>query len=797
MRRIHSWFFYLCGAEGVIALSALLMIPSEGGSISFARLTLVGLLLFLTGSGIYLGFRPPHKVDALARPGILLLTAVLSLTFSLILFFLRYANPERLLPVYERLSPLLWYLLILSVQGVFLLLYVRYGFHADGFEQRKSIQRAFLVAFCILFFLFLVVVLTRLGVTLDKAYWGEPGVAILGWQFALALLGGIVVFLISILDKTHKQDIALPVLIYLVAVALWLSVPLDVLANGFYVTIDPPAFQPFPYSDAGYYDRLAHSLLIGQSYFGEIPARPLYIVFLMFLHLIFGENYSNIIVGQTLLLALIPVVIYFLGKKLHSRVAGVIVALFFIFRELTGLWITSNTRVSNSKSLLTDLPTLFLLLLSCYFTIRWLEYRDRKRALLAGGMFGLLLLLRTQSLSLFPFIILAGLLVFGWRNRSFYGQLLFFFFGVVAALLPWLIHNYLLTGRVALDANFLYSLVASQYAYTGNLNVNFNLEGKGVAQILIEFAIKDPGFVFGFITNHFLATEIHGLLALPLIKPYNGVFAPVNLYWMEWNGSLEWYNIALLLFYLIVISLGLGVAWKRWRWVGLLPLIYNLGYTLGTAVSRYSGWRYDFPADWVPYFYFGIGFAEIILMVAAGFGAREITNHENVQERHPVPMPVYFALFALIGSLPWMAEKMSTPRYTDQSPAFLTAQIASVPNAPQPPNVQVFLSQPEAFLETGRVLYPRFFTRDRGLFSSTPWPAYQVRDFPRVGFLLINQSVVQAVFPSREIPEPFPQAADAIMLGCKKDGYVEVRLIAFPKQDAVLLSAPLSEPCSP
>jgi 4-amino-4-deoxy-L-arabinose transferase-like glycosyltransferase len=142
------------------------------------------------------------------------------------------------------------------------------------------------------------------------------------------------------------------------------------------------------------------------------------VVFLTFLHKVFGENYSGIIFGQTFLLALIPVVFYFLGKKLHSRAAGVTIALFFIFRELTSLWITSNTRVSNSKSLLTDLPTLFLLILSCYFTFRWLESRDKKSALIAGGMFGLLMLLRTQSLLLFPFIVLAGTFVFGWRNRS-------------------------------------------------------------------------------------------------------------------------------------------------------------------------------------------------------------------------------------------------------------------------------------------------------------------------------------------------------------------------------------------
>ena len=39
------------------------------------------------------------------------------------------------------------------------------------------------------------------------------------------------------------------------------------------------------------------------------------------------------------------------------RAAGVTVALFAIFREYTGLWIASNTRVANSKMFTTDFPT--------------------------------------------------------------------------------------------------------------------------------------------------------------------------------------------------------------------------------------------------------------------------------------------------------------------------------------------------------------------------------------------------------------------------------------------------------
>lgn len=798
MKPTYSRFFFLCALEGAFAVTALLLIPSEGGTISLARLALLGATLLIAIPSLYLAFRP-YKLDGLARPGIIIALTLLSLIFSLLLFLIRFLDPEKLLPIYTRISPLLWYLFVVSTQGVGYLLFLRNGIRLDGIKQRKPVYRSALIFFAVLSAVFLFVAFTRLGLTPDPSYWGEPGVAMLGWQFALALLGGGFVLLLSNVYKTRGLDVAIPSVIYLIAVSIWLSVPPTVLSNGFYASIDPPAFQPFPYSDAGYYDKTAHSLLVGHSYQDPIPTRPLFIVFLAFLHLLFGENYPNIIAAQTFVLAGMPVVLYALGRKLHSRAAGVTVALFFIFRELTSLMVASNIRVTNTKLLLADLPTLFLLLLSCLFTLRWHDRRDAASATLAGGTFGVLLLLRTQSMLILPIVLLATAFVFGWRNRTLYRNTLVFILSLTVAVVPWLTRNYVTTGSFAFDKSTQYQLLASKYANTGNFDYSdFDFQGKGLGEILIEATIRDPGFVLGFIANHFLAVQIDGLLALPLIKPYQGIFGPVNLYWVTWDGSVEWYNAVLLIFYLAVISFGLGAAWKRWHWTGLLPLAYNVGYALSAAVARFSGWRYDYPADWVPYFYFGLGFAEIVSITAGIFGAREpIPDAKETVRPNRVPVPMYLAVFAVIGFLPWAAEKMYPPRYADQSPASLIRQVAPLNDAPAESQIRSFMEQPEAILESGKVLYPRFFIRNEGIFSSNPWPAYQRRDFPRLGFILLNKESSYGIFPSSETPEPFPHGADAIVLACRREDYVEVRMIAFPDLDLVLTSAPLSNPCSP
>jgi hypothetical protein len=258
----------------------------------------------------------------------------------------------------------------------------------------------------------------------------------------------------------------------------------------------------------------------------------------------------------------------------------------------------------------------------------------------------------------------------------------------------------------------------------------------------------------------------------------------------------------LLVVYLAVIAVGLGFAWKRWRWTGLLPVAFSAGYALGTAVGRFSGWRYDLPADWISYFYFGIGFAEILSQAALLFGQTRHTERSNerqqaAQSRHIFSELIMFAsLFVFIGGLPWLGEKIAAPRYPDQSRASLEEKIVSLSNAPALEEIDRFLAQPDSFLQIGRAAYPRFFGKSAGLSSTHPWPAYALRDYPRLGFLFLNQKSISVVFPTKRIAG-FPHAADAIVLGCQHGDYVEARLVALPALDTVYLSEPFTGSCSP
>jgi hypothetical protein len=200
-----------------------------------------------------------------------------------------------------------------------------------------------------------------------------------------------------------------------------------------------------------------------------------------------------------------------------------------------------------------------------------------------------------------------------------------------------------------------------------------------------------------------------------------------------------------------------------------------------------------------------MGLAEIFRHLTYLFGFTESSailsdkkDMANVKPRFPAMegLAIVF-VFVFIGASPWLIKGLAPPRYPDQSASTLTARISSIANAPARQDINEFVSQTGSYLQTGRLLYPRFFYRNSGLTSANPSTAYLPRDYPRFGFIFINQGSIPAVFPTREILHPFPHGSDAIVLGCQREGYLEVKLIAFPELNIFYGENSLSDPCSP
>lgn len=810
MHRSRFWppFILICLLEALLALVTSLRAGDSGLSFwlvmgAFVLINSALMLLFIASRNADWRAR---WLEPSARPNFFrtlqIAAPLLALTFGLLLFLLRYLNPEITSAYYARFWPVLAYLFLISSQTSLCLLWLQHGFHP--IPAWKNIFFSTGVAFGIFIIVWIIIAATGLGITKDPSYWGEPGVPILGWQFALSLIAGFCAFLyFTRRDISPRTDIIIALVIWALAFGLWMSVPLSTLQNSFYAPIQPPYDQPFPSSDASVYDLNAQSLLLGQGFATQVPPRPLFILFLAGLHVLFGQEYARVVFGQTLILALFPVALYFLGKNLHSRTAGLVAALFAIFREVTSLWVSSDARVSNTKMLLSDFLTTLVLVAFLLIVLRW--YQTKRRSLFmafaVGALLGLQILLRSQSLFIAPGILLLALPIYWPDWRRWVAQSVLFALGLLIGVAPWLARNYGVIGQVSLDDPAQIVAVASMYSGgtpTSNNELFADMSPSEVSDFVLQTILHKPGYVAGFVSNQFLANEIDTLLVLPIFARYDGLSAPVHLYWYEWDGHPAPLNIALFIIYLAVIALGIGAAWSRLRWAGLLPIVFHLSYVFSTSLARYSGWRYVFPADWVGYFYFALGFVELLGIAARLFGA-DTLRALPAPEADSVPRDIsplraiaLLGVILLIGNAPRLTETgihaavpiCETPIAECLSAAELTSA-----------QIQNFLSQPDALALSGQVFYPRYFSRGNGLPSTNPVAAYAPRNYPRIGFtILLDGSVLQAILPMKGA-RPFPNAQGAIILGCQQDRYVEVRLIYFPETGEIFTNGSLMDPC--
>ena len=147
--------------------------------------------------------------------------------------------------------------------------------------------------------------------------------------------------------------------------------------------------------------------------------------------------------------------------------------------------------------------------------------------------------------------------------------------------------------------------------------------------------------------------------------------------------------------------------------------------------------------------------------------------------------------FMATGSLPWIAKGLAEPRYTASQEQLVTKLESSGYAGLE---IRAFLSQPGAVLTEGRMLYPRLYRRNEGMSSAHPWPEYALRDFSRIGFMLISNQRNDFIFPTKG-PLDFPQGADAIVLACQSKDYLDARVVDFGNK--TFQSTPLSQPCTP
>lgn len=780
------WF-----VQGLLALLWLLLIPTDTGTYSTARMLLTGLLAAPTLLFGFLSYKtrtvaaaaiflPPWLYNFLYLAAlvlfvlpILLLVSLNALGQTLGITYISYA---------ERLSPLAVLVSVIGLEWCVLHIVVL----KPAFAELRKVLVPMLTILLIFAALVALVLYTHWGIVpVRDGSFGNPPTPLLEWQIALAVVLGAAALLMEGRWKLKRLDLIIFGLVYVLTCALWLSEPL--IPGPFATAPRAPNFETYPFSDPLVYAQYSQSALVGAGFhWPEIPTRPFYVMQLTWMYALVGQSYMRVIFLQTILLALFPAVLYLLGCELGSRPMGLMVALFAVLRDLTSNHAAPFAENhSYSKLFLSELPTALFLVVFTILVLKWIRSpRPNWFFLSMGGVLSVAVLIRLQSIVLLAPMALMTLLPL-WRARrlEWLRGMVLTTVGVMLAFSPWLVRNYYAVGGLVLDNPFSQSMTFARRWSGDTGNTIFpQLPGEPTAQyvsrmnaLAVESFRREPTRILNGVANHFANNLIASLYTFPV---RDRLAAPMELMWPAyafWQTGAR--SLLLSGIYIVLLTLGLAVAWTTHRWAGLLPFIYSLGYNLWTALFLSSGDRFLLPIDWTWHLYYALGL--LLLLRVALSGMKNISWATlQVEDQRVETKPVRWQVTVLsavvvvcIGAALPLTEWAFPEKYPALTQAELAAQLGLQPQAGE-------------VLQYGRAIYPRYYAAGDGE-PATAKLGYEPSDEARLVFWLVGPQQGLVVFPLETSPEFFPQAADVWMVGAMDGSVFRARVIKVQVGDKI------------
>lgn len=799
--------------EGFLALAWIFTQPADPDTTfllgySPVRWALAGVTLLLTGLAGALGLDLLRSVerswrkDLARRVNLPTVLAAGSLGLLVLdhgtLMALASTDHTAVRAVFNRLLPVGVFLGLASLQ---ILLAAMLAVKGRAGPDRR-ITRAAGLAWAGLILAGGLILLTRLGLDPVTNGWYEYGVPLahqqilyLFYSTLLVLLAGLVIGnRLPFPPRAQKAlDVGLVLAIWLAAVIVWSSMPVP--GSWFSPKPFPPNHEVYPNSDALSYDVAAQGTLLGTAWSrGALHYKPLYVAILTLLHTVAGQDYTRVILLQTLLLALFPVSLYLLGRSLHSRLAGGLAGLAAILREYNQLSVASLTTLSNSKLMLSELPTALGISVLLVVLAAWLRSPQQREssgqrphlALLAGGMIGLLIQIRLQTILFLPALAVLFFILFGKRWRSSLAATGLVCLGLCLSAAPLALRNWTISGTLALEKPGYFERTLS-YAYTP-VSAEEDPTGLSAATPAGETA-PGLGRTLVLTLHHFAHNTASALLVLP-----NGLGSGLgwtrlrdlqSLFWMDTGAAIRLPDAAWLLANLALVALGAAALWRRARWVGLLPALFFGAYNLSSALGGFSGQRFILPVDWVGYFYAltGLSWLAVTLLGLMGW---------NVQDRLPFwtqPSPTLpirpsgrasrwktiavIGILLLAGGLLPLEEALIPIRYRDVQPSQARAELLHLAEAQLSPQemsaLQALLDQPGSEVLQGVALYPRAIASEEleaGILRYTGERAY-----PLLAYIYLGSEQVWVLQPLEGLDGvALPNGAEVLVAGTRGQG---------------------------
>ena len=710
----------------------------------------------------------------------------------------------------QRLTPIIGWLSGSGAVTSLIVLLERKKHSLSPNPETRIILKVAFILFTFFVLSFILIAVTGIGIVYPADYWYGAGVPMLGLQVLFCLLlGAFFLWVEAKTDWLNKKriDSLIFIVIWLIAAWLWARQPL----HPNYFMPDTADNAIYPYSDGATFDQGAQYALIGQGLFNNgFFERPLYSVFLVYLHLVLGQNTVLLMKAQAAFLAVLPAVVYLIGKELHSRsfgaAAGALIALRGVNALIAAKWIDT----ASPKMMLTDFPVAVLVAIFLLLLIKWLKDPARLGFLAwAGAVFGFAIMVRTHAISLLPaaLVFIPFALKWRWRNFLLAGALILL--GLFAATLPWEIRNQ--ANGIPMYSSYysrLVIIIRSRYG----LDASTSIPGKDAEASRAGVVPHDGSrqrslnvstepfcdSMLCSISNHMVHNVVTSIVSLPSSLTFDDLWNTVKAdtpYWKKsWSeGRVEAPGYGMILFNLGLIALGAGSMWRRTKGLTVLPVLIFLSYLFLNSLGITSGGRYIAPVDWIVYLYYIAGGWQLAAWLLGGAGY--LTSDDRMAEDDRV-MPEFskkgaikllpaFMSILVVGSLLPFPEFFIAPRYQTRTPEEMLSVVDEAGLLEKTgfsrDDLASFLSQPNAMIREGRALYPRYYRTGEGEPDRSTY--YRFLDYQRLVFTLIgpNNPIPEGVVIPGD-PPPFSfQTEDVVVLGCWNTTYYA------PFLDAVVL----------
>jgi len=810
-------FFALTFIESAFVLYLLASIPADTKSallfgFSASRLALMGgvcavlicaLFFLIVQTERAVNFADEFLSNAKKRRALIAICAVIALAG--ILFALTPA--ERIgEAIYQRVLPVMALSAIIAAQilaGQFIWrgekIYWSQIKHWNPIFISAGVALAFFIA------AWIYIAWSGVGIEPQKSGWLTPGTPLLAQQvlFAFALSLVFIVFG-KRLEQSKKADIIIALILWLAAGVIWQMEPMR-LWSYFTPKPTPPNFEYYPYSDAILHDQFAQHVLIGAGRQFGLTVRPLYAFCLALLHALLGQKFETIVVAQVFILAITPALIYLLALKLGGRAAAILAALLVIFREKNSIALSNVIEVSHSKLLMSDLPTMTMLALFMIFLTYWLQDQKNRSSLgaLAGAALGLAMLIRSQAQVAIPIALLGIIVAKKEHWKIILQKALIFLLGVTVVVAPWIWRNYQLSGRAVIEYQEVYTLFfASSYSSSPQETAMLPNEtvkeyDKRMMALIVNAALSNPQKVVGELSSYFIHNEVLSIAYLPMSLQFKELYAYVNetRFWSAPKEQLPVRVLPIFFIALCFISIGLGTAFRRAGWTGVMPLLFHFGYSFTVAPIHASGWRFILPVDWVSLFYFSIGLTQVSAITLSLFSKQEKEETRETISTQPInwnKTATVFAVFALIGlSLP-ISEWSVPARYPAMDSSALIQKYAPDGftvngETVSASNMENFLTaEPNAIILDGGAMYPAYY--EQGAFWGDAVFLTEAKLYNRLQFNLMGGRREYVFLPLETAPKYFPHAATVFIVGCKTPNAIQA--LAIKVNDVFVTTSP-------